>query len=368
MGNLKSVLAIVPRLSPAVDGVGDYALSLARQLRSDFGIETHFVVGDTTWVGNDQLDGFQITKVKTCSGESLLTQLAQAKFVKTILLHYVGYGYAKRGCPFWLAEGLEDWMCQHSGINLVTMFHETSASGPVWTSAFWLSALQRNLAKKLIGLSDHILTSKQLYAEILQDYSQGRFSNIPTLPVFSTVGEPSNLSDLSERQRHLVIFGGQGRRHKVYQSSLDQLHQICQRLNIQQIFDIGPKFDSIPTRIGNIPITVTGSLPSHEVSATLSGAFAGFFNYHPAFLGKSTIFAAYCAHRVLPVSAQLTSHVEDGLYPGRHYILPDQYSTDVKSEISCQAIADNAYAWYQIHCLASQTQVFATYILKNLAL
>jgi hypothetical protein len=214
------------------------------------------------------------------------------------------------------------------------------------------------LAQRLVQISDSILTSKQLYAEILQSYSQGRFNDVPTLPVFSTVGEPSNLPDLLVRQRHLVIFGSRGRRNKVYQSSLDQLHQICQCLNIQQIFDIGPKLDSIPTRIGNVPITATDSLPSYEVSATLSGAFAGFFNYHPAFLGKSTIFAAYCAHRVLPVSAQMTNHSEDGLYPGQHYILPDQYSTGMTSETSLQHIADNAYVWYQAHNLSAQAKTY----------
>jgi hypothetical protein len=30
MSNLATVIAIVPRLPPAIDGVGDYALNLAR--------------------------------------------------------------------------------------------------------------------------------------------------------------------------------------------------------------------------------------------------------------------------------------------------------------------------------------------------
>ena len=28
---------------------------------------------------------------------------------ETVLLHYSGYGYAPRGAPFWLVEGLEHW-------------------------------------------------------------------------------------------------------------------------------------------------------------------------------------------------------------------------------------------------------------------
>lgn len=359
------IISIVPRLPSAIDGVGDYALNLARQLRLDRGIDTHFIIGDPSWSGADRIDGFPISKLATRSSVALLNQLAQTSATTAILLHYVGYGYAKRGCPTWLVKGLETWKRQHRQAHLVTMFHEISASGPIWTSAFWLSAWQRYLAERLVKVSDRILTSKQLYAEILQNYAKERFKEISSLPVFSNIGEPLNPTDLSDRQRHLVVFGSRGRRSGVYQSSLNQLHQVCQYLNIQQIVDIGPKLDSLPIQIGGIPITPTGTLPSEEVSAILSRAIAGFFNYHPAFLGKSTIFAAYCAHRMLPVSAQMTSHIEDGLYPGQHYILPDQYSMGVKSEILLQAIADKAYTWYQAHSLSEQTRVFCSAITRN---
>lgn len=45
------IIQIVPQLPPAINGLGDYALNLARQLRQDFAIETHFVVGDHSWTG-----------------------------------------------------------------------------------------------------------------------------------------------------------------------------------------------------------------------------------------------------------------------------------------------------------------------------
>ena len=48
MSNLATIIS-VPRLPPAIDGVGDYALNLARQLRKDFNIQTHFIVGNSTW-------------------------------------------------------------------------------------------------------------------------------------------------------------------------------------------------------------------------------------------------------------------------------------------------------------------------------
>lgn len=352
------ILQVVPALPPSVNGLGDYALNLAKQLRQDFNIDTCLLVANPNWNSSDEIDGFRVLSVQNYSSDSLVSLLNLNEQKKiAVLLHYVGYGYEKRGCPLWLLNALKIWKSRRAN-KLITMFHEIAASGPPWSSAFWLSGLQKHLAKRLVKTSDRILTSKQLYAEILQRYDQGQCNEIATLPVFSNVGEPSDPSDLSKRQRRLVIFGGRGRRAKVYQSFLDQLHQICRYLDIQQIFDIGPPLDSIPTHVGDVPITATGSLPSEEVSAILSGAIAGFFNYHPAFLGKSGIFAAYCAHRMLPVSAQMTSHIEDGLYPGQHYILPEQYSTRVKNETLPQAMADNAYAWYQAHNLSAQAKTY----------
>jgi len=87
---------IVPRLPPAIDGVGDYALSLARQLRLDYGLDTHFTIGYPTWPQTEQVEGFQTAKLTTCSTEALLNQL-DPKY--PVSLHYVGYSYAKKGCP-----------------------------------------------------------------------------------------------------------------------------------------------------------------------------------------------------------------------------------------------------------------------------
>jgi hypothetical protein len=354
------MISIVPRLHPAIDGVGDYAINLACQLRLDFGINTHFLICDPEWHGSTQLWGFQVTQINTRSTNCFCAQLADIESNELILLHYVGYGYAKRGCPTWLVDGLEIWKYQRQQAHLVTMFHETAAFGPIWTSAFWLSAAQKYLVKRLVRLSDRILTSKHFYAELLQSFAPERFTTIPILPVFSTIGELQSPSSLREKTRRLVIFGGPSNRAKVYMDSLEQLRQICRYLDIQQIFDIGPALNSLPADIDNVPITAAGCLPSEEISIILSDSIAGFFSYHPAFLGKSTIFAAYCAHRVIPVSATMCALSEEGLQPGKHYALPDQYNTKKKDMALMQAIADHAYTWYQMHNLSAQAKAYYT--------
>jgi hypothetical protein len=360
MKNSLVTTCVVPRLPPGIDGVGDYALNLARQLRKEFNIQTHFVVGDPTWTGAAEIEGFTVSQVSDRSINALLTLLPSDRF-STILLHYVGYGYAKRGCPVWLLDGLERWKNLYPSRRLITMFHEVYASGPVWTSSFWLSQLQKNLAARLAKLSDRCITSKQLYAEILTNFSSGKHNQIPVLPVFSNIGEPNQVVPLSERQKRLVVFGSVANRSRVYQSQL-VLGCVCQRLGIQEIWDVGIPTAQTPSSIGEVPILEIGEQSAEKVSDILSDSLAGFLDYNPDYLAKSTIFASYCSHRLLPINIKGSSSIVDGIQPGKHYWVPNAQENEFGDKLSMQAIADNAYAWYQTHSLSIQTSTFAEII------
>ncbi|MBD2691506.1 glycosyltransferase family 1 protein [Anabaena catenula] len=356
------ITVIVPRLPPAVDGVGDYGLNLAKQMRQDFGVVTKFIIGDANWSGEAVVEGFAVKQVADCSYPALLELLPhQQNSAQTVLLHYVGYGYARRGCPVWLVEGLEKWRKQGNNRRLVTMFHELYAFGAIWTSQFWTSPLQRNLAARLVCLSDRTLTSKQGYADIISKFSQGKHFDIPTLPVFSNVGEPEYLTSLSSRSRRLVVFGGMGQRSRVYQQSLLALQRTCQELEIEEILDIGPalKFEIEP--VNNIPVTCLGVKSAQEISSLLSTSLVGFFNYSIEYLTKSGIFAAYCAHKLLPIGIWYEGKDVDGLEAGKHYWLADKYQNSMNLSVG-QIVADNAYAWYQNHRLSAQAQTFVKYL------
>lgn len=353
------LVQIVPRLPPETDGVGDYALSLARQLRDNFGIESHFVVGDPTWSEGRDVEGFSASRLTDRSAKSLLSDLSSPKLPLTVLLHYVGYGYAKRGAPVWLINELERWRTKNEGSRLLTMFHEVYASGPFWTSSFWLSSLQKNLAARLARLSDSCLTSRQGYAEILKGMSRDKHPSIPTLPVFSNIGEPERPPlPLKDRKCRLVIFGGHSNRARVYENSLAALETACRALAIEEIFDVGPPTDSIVSQVNGIPLIQTGKRSAAEISAILSNSIAGFFDYNTALLAKSTIFAAYCAHRVIPIGAPYEDVKADGLEAGKHYWIASRDEKPLNLA-DAQKIADNAYEWYQTHNLSEQAKVFA---------
>lgn len=357
---MTSMLSIVTGLPPKIDGVGDYALSLARQARKDNGIETRFIVGDPAWNGPSRVEGFEVNKLAERSRADLLRVLEDAtENGSIVLLHYGGYGYARRGCPSWLVDGLRQWRSESKEGFLITMFHELYASGPPWTSAFWLSPLQRSLAARLARLSDQYLTSRQRYAEMVCRWSLGKHTTVRSLPVFSSIGEPDSVSPLNERRRRLVIFGTPGRRVQVYSRSAEQINRICRRLSVEEILDIGRPVDIDFSRVMHAPVTVCGELSGDDVSRFLSDAIAGVLDYPEGVLGKSTIFAAYCAHRLIPIIATYGKEAgADGLVAGRHYWLSDARPEDL-TLASGQVIADNACAWYETHSLSIHAKALA---------
>lgn len=354
------IIQIVPTLPPAIDGLGDYALNLARQLRQEFDQETHFFVGDHNWKGNTGIEGFAVSVMPKRSGAAVLSSLRHVgSSPATLLLHYVGYGYAKRGCPFWLVNGLQRWRTSAENRFLVTMFHELYAFGPPWTSSFWLSPLQKNLAIRLVNLSDRCLTSRQGYAELLYQLSHGKQAQIPTVPVFSNIGEPKQVPSLAERKRCIVVFGSPSNRQRVYRESWVQLEQTCQQLGIKEIWDIGSPTKLALPSISGVSVVEFGELSAAQISELLLKSFAGFFNYNPDYLAKSTIFAAYCAHGLLPVSASDNALSVDGIEAGKQYWSVVNPTTNLTALEQLQAIANQAHAWYQTHNLSAQAKTFA---------
>lgn len=305
-----NILQITPHLPPPFEGVGTYATALAEAL-APLGVETRFVVPEGTV-------------------EGLRREIGDAE---TALLHYAGYGYQRRGCPTWLAEGLAGWRGR-----LVTVFHEVWASGPPWRSSFWLRPVQRRIAAELARRSAALATTLEIYGDMLRPLAAD-IPEISVMPVFSTVGEPAAVPRFEERERRIVVFGGAGARRRTWERFLPDLTRAVRELGAQEVVDVGPPI-ALPGSVEEIPVRVRGVLPPQEVSDLLLRSAAGFLAYPPDFLPKSTVFAAYCAHGMLPVCAW---------YGGRSWW---------KGEGDPQAIATAAREWYGGHALAVQAERF----------
>jgi hypothetical protein len=321
----RRVVQIVPSLPPPHEGVGSCATALGAALDAGFGIESRFLVP---------------------SKDSLDEALADGGEGAPVLLHYANYGYAPRGCPSWLIEGLARWKARSRG-RLVTLFHEFRASGPPWRSSFWLSPLQRRLATALMRLSDGLATTLELHARILLGWVPGR--EIAVLPVFSTVGEPAETLPLTARARRLVLFGGAGTRALAYRELAPEIALACRTLEIEEILDVGPQTSDVPAHVRRL-----GPLSNDEVSELLAGSLGGFVGYPTPFLAKSSIFAAYCAHRVLPICAWPRPKRKSDPAERPPFWTP-RPSEDISS---LQEIADRAHTWYGGHSLSQHAATY----------
>ena len=228
-------------------------------------------MGDPDWSGEIDSLGISAVKVSDRSASSLVSLLTEHQQTSSIvLLHFSGYGYAQKSCCFWLIEGLECWRRSTPRARLVTMFHEIYAAfGVPWKHHFWVSPIQRVLAARLIRISDRYLTNTELHAEMLHGLSHDRTQQIPTLPVFSNMGEAQDLLPLSKRKKQLVVFGQTGSRTRAYRESLPVIDRVCQSLEIEQILDIGQPTGIGLRSVGEVPLVEMGRRSSAEISQIL---------------------------------------------------------------------------------------------------
>lgn len=361
------LIQIVPSLPPVINGVGDYALTLAHLLRQDFGLDTQFLVGNDKWQGPEILDNFRVSKLPSRSArdlEVLLDSLRTTTDSSSVLLHLSVYGYALRGCPFWLLDGLKRFKSKRPDSRLVTMFHELYAFGPPWSSAFWLSLAQQKICAGVSQLSDAAVTNLCRYRDRIERFDSTKRQRIPVLAIPSNVGEPLVPVDLDSRCKSMIVFGQPPLRNRTYKTQMSALQQACQRLGITEIHDVGAPIDGLPERVGNVRITKHGQMDASDLSSLLSNSVAGFLDYYPGYLAKSGVFAAYCAHRLTPVAPIDNRSDADGIASGIHYYSVQDNTGAALGSPNAQSIADAAWNWYQGHSLNSHAITFAE-ILQN---
>jgi hypothetical protein len=279
-----------------------------------------------------------------------------------IFLQYVGYGYAKRGCPEWLVQGLYQWKTNNPVQKILTMFHEVYGSGPPWTSSFWLGPLQKKLVYQLVKISDQCITSNQYYADLIQRIIGRKLPNITVIPIFSNIGEPKHILPLSERSKRIVVFGHRNSRSQVYQKCQSALETVCSQLNIEEIYDIGVPTGLDLSSINGIPILQKGITEATEISQILQDSIVGFLNFPlPKYLAKSGVFSAFCSHGVIPCMKASSAIPIDNIESGKHYWSCEQHTNPLNLSVG-QEIANHAYLNYKSHNLAAQSKIFATYI------
>jgi hypothetical protein len=260
-----------------------------------------------------------------------------------VILHYSGYGYAKRGAPLWLLRRLREARPRVRAFGV--FFHELYADGPPWSSAFWLSPLQRYITAELATLADFWLTNREGSARWLNAHAPPRLHRV--LPVFSNLGE-GGVHD-GDRRAAVVVLGGAALRAGTYQAAGDALFDWVRQAGFE-LHDVGPPLadPALAAKLAERGAVVHGRVEADEAARLLSASTYGVLAYPVAYAAKSGVFAAYCAHAVCPVLLSRRSGVHDGLTP-RHYLSSlDAMTPDLPA---AWRIGQAANAWYAPHAV-----------------
>ena len=357
----EKVLQIVPHQPGTFDGVGDYALNLAKALSADHGMVTTFLVAGRTSV--DSKDGYRVI-----SGLKPEATAELAQEFRHVILHYVNYGYQARGIPFSLREFAKELRPKLRG-RWVTTFHELYAFGPPWKSAFWLRPLQVRIARDLIDVSSSCVVSNAPIEREIHAYDPRK--KVHSVPVMSNFGEP-DLTDFAARSpKRWVICGGTA----LIAQSLRLLEQLRPM--------IPPQFapEHLDVVGGRAQSSISGVVDrlKHEFSVhqycevtvdlaseVLREAAFGWLDYFgagkvwPNMVLKSTAFAALCAHGVVPILSHRETPItiDDDALPGPFYVTPSGVQFPQPRELPgiCRRHAE----WYRAHASSRRAaQVYA---------
>jgi hypothetical protein len=340
-----TIWQIVPRAPGGREGVGDYAQILAMRLEQMHGYATVFVTGAT------------------------IAEARSSEPPAAIVLHYVNYGYHSRGVPFRLLQQLGRLQDQSSA-KLITIFHELSASGTWRQSAFWLRPLQRRIARAIARRSAACLVSSPAVGEQLHHLSPA--SRIVVRPVISNFGEPRlSSAQISNRDfARWIICGGS----ELIQRSLSSFLQIAPLIpaphSPRELFVVGGTENAeIRAQLDGLQNVRTYYYPNvdsnvaAEILSTCVFAWIDYFHqpHVPmATILKSSVFAAFCAHGVIPVFPQGGSAIElrGDTLPGPFFVSQSRHNLPAESERA--RVAQALYEWYgrnaSSQCLATIVQ------------
>ena len=337
---------VVQWIAAGSGGVRDYAESLGAQWDKR-GLKSALVA-----LGEEDIRKLPLAR--------RLEQLTPGGRTKcTVLLHFSGYGFQRRGLCFWLVRELEATRrLLGSHVRIVTVFHELFASGPPWRSAFWLSAIQSGIAAQIARLSDAIWTNTQHHAQWLREHVAPS-TPIEVKPVFSNVGEPDpHTASQATRVSRIVVFGSASTRQRAF-DGLRGHEAFVQRLGVHEIVEVGTGLTHVPGLPQ--PIRRVGRLAPVELSELLLGSRFGLIDYPPQYLGKSGVFAAYAAHGCVVINTAPRGNNHDGLVGGRDYHSLVEPGRTVHSAFDGPpGTVPSLVHWYSAHRLDIQaSEIFA---------
>lgn len=350
------LIHVVPRLTPVRCGISDHVLGLAGKLKAAFGIDSAFAVlnsQERCEVGYPAVYRPAEELLQAC--ESLAKGRPAA-----LLFHVSGYGYSRDGAPTQLA-GAAGRLKNGGRYPIAAYFHELYAIAAPWRSAFWHARRQRQAVSRIAAACELIVTNTSRHAEWLERRVASGVGRVRVLSVFSQAGEMLEPIPASARQPVMAVFGLGPTRQRAYRQ-LGALGSTLRDLGVEEFWDIGAEFDA-PREIHNIPVRRLGVLESAEIANRLARVRFGFIWYPPSSLGKSGVFAAYCANGVIPVIARSFAAEREGLKDGTSVLSPGTAKAARASGLDPCSLA--AWRWYSGHRLQTHAETYRQWLSRK---
>ncbi len=361
--NSKFITHIVPALPPQIDGVGDYALHLARHLRDQYGVGGRFIVCDPAWEGPSRIETFGIRRLRLRNEAGIWSQLAAIKEEPAVLLHYVGYGFQKRGVPVWLYRGIHSWLHDLSGPQggrkqFSTVFHETWAtSAKPWKSAFYLRILQKWLVEGFHRHSGISITSTRCMQGMLDRIEPHKTLLLPIPSNVPMVDSPR--VERGAAPLRVAIFGQHWSRSATIRAHTNLLRTLNDRMLLARAVLVGKGLGSgdsedvalLRNCVSRERVEILGELSPEKVSDSLSSADLFLSHYRGEWACKSGSFMAALA-------AGCPAVLSDGansapLREGEHFVASNDSPTSVERIAKMAAdgdldrVAMSGRSWYE---------------------
>jgi len=130
------------------------------------------------------------------------------------------------------------------------------------------------------------------------------------------------------------------------------------RLGVTEIIEVGSGGATTSPVVG-FSQRFVGRLDPADLGAMLERTAYGLIEYPPRYLGKSGVFAAYCAHGCAVLNVADAAEDSDGLQAGVHFASLSAKAALPADDQAREAMAAAALKWYEAHGLERQAAALA---------
>ena len=315
----QALLIIVPRLQASFCGLYDHANVIKKELEN-IGLDVEISVWEF-----DQ----------SCRRNT------------PILLEYTPLAYSRIGFSWLLLTQLLRWRL--NGCRVITYFHELPFPNGRGLKKQIAVYLQQIYCSLLAAASSHSLVNQLQGWRWLQLLCGGH--RLSFLPTCSNVGESDSVATPANRPLQVVVFGSPGKRRHAH-TLVASLGGYRRLFGPQvQVVDIGEPLDLALELVSEV--NILGPLSSEEVQGHLLASRFGFFYAEPNQFSKSGVYAAYCAHGVIPIMAHSASGKPSC------YLTPEDITTSSYRFLNPEVVWTSSRQWYQQFSVsASAKQIY----------